>query len=117
MSNDKESLWMRTRMDRMREHRNQSIPAFIEVWRAAKHRRKGWDQDHSPRVRGLAFASLAMTFVLAVAVIGYWGSGRRQQNDKRQLEFTAVDGVLVTYWQAPSDALFETVSWTEPAER
>ena len=104
-------------MDQMRERREQSIPSFDEMWRAAEGRRTGSDQRAAPRVGGLAFASLAMAFVLAVAAIGYWGFGSRQQSERRQLEFAAMDGVLVTYWQAPSDALFETISFTEPAER
>jgi len=115
MSNEKnEERWMENRMQRMRERRERSLPAFAQVWRSAEARRSVSRQHIPAHWRRLAFASA--TVVFAAAIAGYWSLTKGQQSRRVERDFARVEGALLTYWQAPTDVLFDTVSWNEPAE-
>ena len=112
MSHDDETHWLKTRMDRMRERRERCIPSFEQTWRAAEAR---------PAKRGVPvlFGNLLLpsaAVVLAAVATGFWGFARWQHSQRIERDFATVEGALVTYWQAPSDALLESVNGNETAE-
>jgi hypothetical protein len=99
MSNDHEEQWLRERMQQLRQRRNASVTSFERVWGAARVRRVAVDAKPA----ALAGASLAA--VLLTSVLVFHTAAERKQSREKEREFAAVDGVLMTYWQAPSDDL------------
>jgi hypothetical protein len=112
MSDKDESRWLTERMQQMRERRERSAPAFAKTWRAAKERSSAGPRV-SPRLRGLAFASVAL---VVAASAGYWSFTKVQQSRRMERDYAALEGALLTYWQAPSDALFDSPPSGEPAQ-
>jgi hypothetical protein len=43
--------------------------------------------------------------VFLVSVAAFHTASERNHQRQREREFAAVDGILITYWQAPSDDL------------
>ena len=110
MNDETESRWLTERMRQLRERREPFIPSFDRVCRGAATRRPAaWMP-----MRGLAFASVAVA--LAVAGASYWSFTKAQESRRKEREFAAVESTLLTYWQAPSDALFATESDGETAQ-
>jgi hypothetical protein len=114
MSGEHEDQWLRRRMQRMRACQEQSLPAFAEVWRAVEWRRASFRQEAIPRSRRWALARAAL--VPLAAAVGYVSFDQWRENRRVERDFAALEGALLTYWQPPSDALFETVSWHETAQ-
>ena len=112
MNDNDESPWLEERMRELREEREPFIPSFDRVYRGAEARRApGAGRLYG---RGLAFASALV--MLVVAGGSYWSFSKAQEARRRERDFAAVDSALLTYWQAPSDALFETVDEGETAK-
>lgn len=114
MSSDNEALWIKDRMQQMREHREHLMPAFEQIWNAAQVRRTASTQPAPMYFQRLALVSAAVA--LMAAILGYWSFTHWQQSRRIERDYTAVEGVLLTYWQAPSDALLEPASFTMDSE-
>ena len=105
---------MRERMQTLRQRRDASAPAFEDVWRSARSRNSAPEKAAPWPWWRLAAAPLAATIVIAVASI--WTFSAREHHRRMEREFAAVDGALITYWQAPSDALLSNANGPEPIE-
>lgn len=115
MSNDHESQWLRERMQRLRPRRNASVTAFEKIWGAAQAEQVSLEvKPVSPAWR-LATASLAA--ILLAAALAFHAVAERKHNRQQEREFAAVDGVLMTYWQAPSDELLPVGNATDLPNR
>jgi hypothetical protein len=105
---------MRERMQALRQRRDESTPAFEDVWRYARSQYATPENATSWAWWRLAGASLAVAVVIAGA--GTWTLSARERHRRIEREFAAVDGALITYWQAPSDALLSSSNGPDPAE-
>jgi hypothetical protein len=112
MSSENEDRWMQCRMQRMRERRERSLPAFQQLWRSAQSGRP----TSTARLRSGRLVLTSITAVLVAAVTGYWSFTQWQAHRRMERDFAALEGTLLTHWQSPSDVLFETVSWNEAAQ-
>ena len=103
MSNDHDVQWLREHMRELRQRREASATSFERVWGAARRRRAALEAKPawpSLTLVGASFAALFLAAVLTLHIVA-----DRRHNREREREFAAVDGVLMTYWQAPSDDL------------
>lgn len=114
MNGESEAKWLRDRMQKLREGRDASAPAFEQVWRGALAQRTASRQKMAFPAWRLATASMVALLILATAIS--WSSKQRQRNRQMERDFAAVDATLLTYWQAPSDVFFPTASLNEPLE-
>jgi hypothetical protein len=103
MSNEHDGQWLRERMQQLRERRDASAPAFERLWGAARVRRAASDAKSAWPAWTLAGASFAAA--LLTAILAFHTAAERKHSRQQEREFAAVDGVLMTYWQAPSDDL------------
>lgn len=103
MSNDHDAQWLKERMQQLRDRRDASAPAFERVWGAARVQRTASDAKPSWPSWALATASFAV--ILLTSVLVFHTAAERKHSREREQEFATVDGVLMTYWQAPSDDL------------
>jgi len=103
MSNDQEDQWLREQMQELRQRRQASGPAFERVWGVARVQRAALDAKPAWPSWTLAGASFAA--VLLTTVLAFHTAAERKHSREKEREFAAVDGVLMTYWQAPSDDL------------
>ena len=98
-------------MQALRRRRDASAPAFEDVWGSARSRCAAAEEETAWPWWRLTATSLAAVLVLAGA--GVWTFSARERHHRRvEREFAAVDGALLTYWQAPSDALLSTANET-----
>jgi hypothetical protein len=103
MSNDHEAQWLREQMQELRQRRGASGPTFERVWGAARVRRVALEAKPAWPAWTLAassFAAVLLTTLLALHI-----GAERKRDRQQEREFATVDGVLMTYWQAPSDDL------------
>jgi len=115
MNKDDESPWLRDRMQQLRERRNGSVIAFERVWGAARAQQTSLETKSDwPAWR---FATATVAGILLAAAIVFHIAGDRKQRREKEQEFAAVDGVLMTYWQAPSDDLLPVSNATELPKR
>jgi hypothetical protein len=105
MKSESDETWLRDRMRELRQQATDSAPPFDRVWRRALAQRaaplksvlSGWR---------LAGASIAALLVMLAAIS--WSTARRERTARMEREYAEMEGVLMTYWQAPSDTLFPT---------
>lgn len=103
MKNDPEAQWLREEMQELRRRREASAASFERVWRAARERHAALHAK--PVWPSLALAGASCAAVAAAAIFAFHSAAERKHSRQREREFAAVDGVLMTYWQAPSDGL------------
>lgn len=103
MSYDHEEQWLRERMQQLRQRREASATSFERVWGAARARRVA--VDAKPAWSSMALVGASFAAVLLTSVLVFHTAAERKQRREKEREFAAVDGVLMTYWQAPSDDL------------
>ena len=103
MSDDHESDWLRHQMRRLRQRRNASATPFHQVWNAARAQHLSSDAKLAWPWWRIAGASIAAVVVAAVAT--FHTATERMHSRQKEQEFATVDGILITYWQAPSDDL------------
>ncbi|HSI12809.1 MAG TPA: hypothetical protein VK961_12240 [Chthoniobacter sp.] len=103
MSNDHDAQWLRDRMQELGQRRQASATSFERVWGAARRCQAASDAKPGWPSLTLAGASFAVLFLAAVLTLHI--VAERRHDREREREFAAVDGVLMTYWQAPSDDL------------
>ena len=115
MSSDQESPWLRERMQQLRERRNGLATPFERVWGAARAQQASLEAKPMWPVWRLAAVSV-IAALLASATVFHTAEERKHRRQKER-EFAAVDGVLMTYWQAPSDDLLPTGKTTELPNR
>ena len=115
MSNDDESRWLRDRMQRLRQRRNISTTAFERLWGAAQARQASFEAK--PAGPSWRFAAASVAAILLAVGIAFHTAAERKHSRQQEREFAAVDGVLMTYWQAPSDDLLPLSNGTELPHR
>ena len=115
MSSDQESPWLRERMQQLRERRNGLTTPFERLWDAALTQQAALETKPMRPVWRLAAVSVVVVFLASVTV--FHRAAERKHRRQTEREFAAVDGVLMTYWQAPSDDLFPAGKTTELPDR
>lgn len=132
-TDEREVGWFRERMRELRRQRETSAPSFGQTWRAVRAREAAEENALVLPWGRFAVAS-AVAIAVAIFVVFYTASDRphrwQQERDfanrerdltklERQLErdFAKLDGLLITYWEAPSDELFSLGSPAETPTR
>jgi hypothetical protein len=95
----------------MRRRREASTPAFEQIWRAARAQQTSAEAKLAWPWWKLAGAS-AVAALLAVFIAFYTASERKHRRQQER-DFATLDGILITYWQAPSDDLLSMGSRAE----
>jgi hypothetical protein len=103
MSDDRDSAWLQDQMRRLRQRRNASAARFEQVWGAAQAQQVSLETKLAWPSWMIGSASIA-AILLAAMVVFHTASERNHRRQKEQ-EFATVDGILMTYWQAPSDEM------------
>jgi hypothetical protein len=103
MSNDHDSTWLRDQMRRLRQRRDASSTRFEQFWDAAQAQQVSSETKLACPSWIIGSASIA-TILLAALVAFHTASERKHSRQKEQ-EFATLDGILMTYWQAPSDEM------------
>jgi len=105
MKSESDETWLRERIQDLRQRATGAAPPFDRVWRRALARRAAPLESILPGWR-LACASTAALLVLIAAFS--WSNAQRKRTAHVEREYAEMEGVLMTYWEAPSDTLFPT---------
>ena len=111
MSDDHEAQWLRDRMQELRQRRNASAPTFEQVWGVAREQQASL--EGKPVCPSWSFAAASIAAILLTASVAFHTAAEREHSRQKEREFAAVDGVLITYWQAPSDDLLSIGNSTD----
>jgi len=115
MSDDHESQWLRDRMKKLRQRRNMSGAAFERIWSAAQAQQASLET--APAAPAWKFATASLAAILLAVGFAFHTAAERKHRRQQEREFAAVDGALMTYWQAPSDDLLPISNGTELPNR
>lgn len=105
MDIDNNDEWLREFAERERAEDLSHTPPFERVWRAAERRSNESCADLVPKV---VFGVAAGVLIAGGLVV--WKNAGTPDSRRTEYELVALDSVLVTYWQAPSDVLLEPLS-------
>lgn len=99
MKNESDDFWLRECMQELRQRAAGTAPPFDRVWRRA------FTPTAPPRL-GWRLASASFAALLVLMAAFSWSSHQRARTAQMERAYDEMEGVLMTYWQAPTDTLF-----------
>ena len=114
MKSESDETWLRERMQELRQRATGAAPPFDRVWRRALAQRAAPVESKRPAWRfACAFTAALLVLIAAFS----WSNAQRKRTARVEREYAEMEGVLMTYWQAPSDTLFPTGGVEGPHEQ